>query len=134
MRSPTSEIVELLASRYILYKNASEETTYFLPSLLFPDHNVAKESNDPTVLSGPFYSPILLCPSTEFCPLGSFSSHCCQLIQKRILGNWISAIGFVTEFAFMSSTAKRSCCTWSYVPCQLIWSFVFFLQSLSTLA
>ena len=80
---PTSEIVELLASRYILYKNASEETTYFLPSLLFPDHNVAKESNDPTVLSGLFYSPILLCPSTEFCPLGLFPATVVNLSKRE---------------------------------------------------
>ena len=69
---PTSEIIELLASRHILYENvrsANEETTYFLPSLLLPDPNVTKESNHAT---GLFYSPILLCPSTEFCPLGLF--------------------------------------------------------------
>ena len=80
---PTSEIVELLASRYILYENASEETTYFLPSLLFPDHNVAKESNDPAILSGLFYSPILLCPSTEFCPLGLFPATVVNLSKRE---------------------------------------------------
>ena len=80
---PTSEIVELLASRYILYKNESEETTYFLPSLLSPDHNVAKESNDPTILSGLFYSPILLCPSTEFCPLGIFPATVVNLSTRE---------------------------------------------------
>ena len=80
---PTREIVELLASRYILYKNESEETTYFLPSLLSPDHNVAKESSDPTVLSGLFYSPILLCPSTEFCPLGLFPATVVNLSTRE---------------------------------------------------
>ena len=80
---PTREIVELLASRYILYKNESEETTYFLPSLLFPDHNVANESTDPTILSGLFYSPILLCPSTEFCPLGIFPATVVNLSTRE---------------------------------------------------
>ena len=82
---PTSEIVELLASRYILYENAksaSEETTYFLPSLLFPDHNVAKE-NDPILLSALFYSPILLWPSIEFSPLGLFPATIVNLSQKE---------------------------------------------------
>ena len=84
---PTSEIVELLASRHILYedvRSANEETTYFLPSLLFPDHNVAKESNDPTVLSGLFYSPILLCPSTDFCPLGLFPATVVNLSKRKL--------------------------------------------------
>ena len=83
---PTNEIVELLASRHILYedvRSANEETIYFLPSLLFPDHNVAKESNDPTVLSGLFYSPILLCPSTEFCPLGLFPATVVNLSKRK---------------------------------------------------
>ena len=83
---PTSEIVELLASCYILYENTSEvceKTTYFLPSLLFPDHNVAKESTDPTVLSGLFYSPILLCPSTDFCPLGLFPATVVNLSKRE---------------------------------------------------
>ena len=82
---PTSEIVELLASRYILYENAksaNEETTYFLPSLLFPDHNVAKE-NDPILLSALFYSPILLWPSIEFSPLGLFPATIVNLSQKE---------------------------------------------------
>ena len=84
---PTNEIVELLASRHILYedaRSANEETTYFLPSLLFPDHNVAKESSDPTVLSGLFYSPILLCPSTEFCPLGLFPATVVNLSKRKL--------------------------------------------------
>ena len=84
---PTSEIVELLASRYILYedaRSADEETTYFLPCLLFPDHNVAKESSDPTILSRLFYSPILFCPSTGFLPLGLFPAIVVKLSQNTI--------------------------------------------------
>ena len=83
---PTSEIVELLASRHILYedaRSANEETSYFLPSLLFPDHNMAKESSNPTVLSGLFYSPILFCPSTEFCPLGLFPATVVNLSKRE---------------------------------------------------
>ena len=83
---PTSEIVELLASRYILYENvrsANEETTYFLPSLLFPDHKVAVESSDPALLSVLFYSPILLWPSTGFTPLGMFPATVIKLSQKK---------------------------------------------------
>ena len=74
---PTVEIVELLASRYILYENASEETTYFIPSLLLPCPQ--KESNDP----GRFYSPILFCPSTKFCPLGLFPATVVNLNKRK---------------------------------------------------
>ena len=87
-RIPTSEIVELLASRYILYENvrsANEETSYFLPSLLLPDHKVAKESSDPDLLSALFYSPILLWPFTAFVPLGLFPATVVRLSQ---LGSW----------------------------------------------
>ena len=87
-RIPTSEIVELLASRYILYKNvrsANEETSYFLPSLLLPDHKVAKESSDPDLLSALFYSPTLLWPSTGFVPLGLFPATVVKLSQH---GSW----------------------------------------------
>ena len=83
---PTSEIVELLASRYILYENvrsANDETTYFLPSLLLPDHKVAKESSDPDLLSSLFYSPILLWPSTGFSPLGMFPATVVKLSQNK---------------------------------------------------
>ena len=86
---PISEIVELLASRYILYENAksaNEETTYFLPCLLFPDHNVAKESSDPDLLSILLYYPILLLPSTGFVPLGQFPASVVNLSQKE---SWI---------------------------------------------
>ena len=84
---PTSEIVELLASRHILYeevRSANEETVYFLPSLLYPDHNVVKESSDPTILSRLLYSPILFCPSTDFLPLGLFPAIVVKLSQKTI--------------------------------------------------
>ena len=86
---PTSEIVELLASRYILYENvisANDETTYFLPSLLLPDHKVAKGSSDPGLLSALFYSPILLWPSTGFAPLGMFPATVVKLSQNE---SWI---------------------------------------------
>ena len=85
-RIPISEIVELLASRYILYENvrsANEETSYFLPSLLLPDHKVAKESSDPHLLSAFFYSPILLWPSTGFVPLGLFPATVVKLSQHE---------------------------------------------------
>ena len=87
-RIPTNEIVELLASRYILYENvrsANEETSYFLPSLLLPDHKVAKESSDPDLLSALFFSPILLWPSTGFVPLGLFPATVVKLSQH---GSW----------------------------------------------
>ena len=87
-RIPTTEIVELLASRYILYENvrsANEEINYFLPSLLLPDHKVAKESSDPDLLSALFYSPILLWPSTGFVPLGLFPATVVKLSQH---GSW----------------------------------------------
>ena len=84
---PTSEIVELLASRHILYedaRSANEETTYFLPSLLYPDHNVVKESSDSIILSCLFYSPILFCPSIDFLPLGLFPAIVVKLSQNTI--------------------------------------------------
>ena len=83
---PTSEILELLASRYILYENvrsANEETTYFLPSLLFPDHNVIKESSDPTLLSALFYSPLILWPSNGLSPHDLFPAIVVNLCQKK---------------------------------------------------
>ena len=85
-RIPTSEIVELLASRYILYENiksATGEITYFLPCFLLPDHQVAKESSDPDLLSALFYSPILFLPSSKFVPLGLFPATVVNLSQKK---------------------------------------------------
>ena len=85
---PTDEIVELLESCYILYKNArsaSEEEVYFLPCLLYPDHNVAIESSDPKLLSGLLYSPLLLIPATGFVPLGQFQASVVRFTQD---GKW----------------------------------------------
>ena len=85
---PTDEIVELLESCYILYKNArssSEEEVYFLPCLLYPDHNVTMESSDPKLLSGLLYSPLLLIPATGFVPLGQFQASVVRFSQDE---NW----------------------------------------------
>ena len=85
---PTDEIVELLESCYILYKNArsaSEEEVYFLPCLLYPDHNVTLESSDPKLLSGLLYSPLLLIPATGFVPLGQFQASIVRFSQDD---NW----------------------------------------------
>ena len=85
---PTDEIVELLESCYILYKNArsaSEEEVYFLPCLLYPDHNVMIESRDPKLLSGLLYSPLLLIPATGFVPLGQFQASVVRFSQDK---NW----------------------------------------------
>ena len=85
---PTVEIVELLASYYILYQNtrsASEEIVYFLPCLLYPDHNVMTESSDPKLLSGLLYSPLLLVPATGFVPLGQFQASVVRFSQDE---NW----------------------------------------------
>ena len=84
-RIPTSEIVELLASRYILYENiksATGEITYFLPCFLLPDHEVAKEASDPDLLSALFYSPILFLPSSKFVPLSLFPATVVNLSRK----------------------------------------------------
>ena len=78
----TEEIVELLESRYILYRNArssDEETVYFLPSVLLPDHNVAKESRNPVLLASLPYSPVLFLPSIRNVPLGQFSATAVKL-------------------------------------------------------
>ena len=85
---PTDEIVELLESCYILYKNArsaSEEEVYFLPCLLYPDHNVTIESSDPKLLSDLLYSPLLLIPATGFVPLGWFQASVVRFSQD---GKW----------------------------------------------
>ena len=85
---PTDEIVELLESCYILYKNArsaSEEEVYFLPCLLYPNHNVKKESSDPKLLSGLLYPPLLLIPATGFVPLGQFQASVVRFSQDE---NW----------------------------------------------
>ena len=72
-----------LLTRLLFCTIASRETTYFLPSLLLPDHKVAKESSDPTLLSALFYSPILLWPSTGFAPLGMFPATVVKLSQNE---------------------------------------------------
>ena len=80
---PSDEIVELLESCYILYKNArsaSEEEVYFLPCLLYPDHNLT--SSDPSCL---LYSPLLLMPATGFVPLGQFQASVVRFSQNE---NW----------------------------------------------
>ena len=85
---PTDEIVELLESCYILYKNArsaSNEEVYFLPCLLYPDHNVTIESSDSKLLSGLLYSPLLLIPATGFVPLGQFQASVVRFSQDV---NW----------------------------------------------
>ena len=78
---PTEEILELLKSRHILYKvrSATKKISYFVPFLLYPDHNVTKESSDPRILSSLPYSPLLLLPSIGYVPLGQFSASVVKL-------------------------------------------------------
>ena len=81
---PTDEIVELLEARYILYKNArssaaGNETVYFLPSVLLPDHKVAEESKSPVSIASLPYPPVLFLPSTGNVPLGQFSATAVKL-------------------------------------------------------
>ena len=88
---PTNEIVELLMSRYILYENAqsaNEENVYFLPCLLYPDHNIDKESQDPSHLNSLTYPPILIIPETGYVPLGPFPATVVKLSQSK---HWILA-------------------------------------------
>ena len=84
---PTDEIVELLESCHILYKNArsaSEKEVYFLPCLLYPDHNL---TSDPKLLSALLYSPLLLIPDSDtgFVPLGQFQASVVRFSQNE---NW----------------------------------------------
>ena len=85
---PTDEIVELLKSRYILYENAQsahEEKVYFFPSLLYLDHEVNKESRDPSHLNSLPYPPILLIPKEGNVPLvphGPFPATVVALSQS----------------------------------------------------
>ena len=78
---PTKEILELLKSRHILYevRSATKETSYFVPFLLYPDHNVVKESSDPRLLASLPYSPLLFLPSIGYVPLGQFSASIVRL-------------------------------------------------------
>ena len=72
---PTDEIVELLKARYILFENArsvDDEVVYFMPALLYPDHNVAKESSDPDLHASLPYPSMLFLPSIGDVPLGQF--------------------------------------------------------------
>lgn len=85
---PTSEIVALLKNRYILYENVRSSdgtTTYFMPSLLYPDHNVAKEANDPSILASLSPAPLLLVPSSGFVPLGLFPALVVKLSHSWVL-------------------------------------------------
>ena len=78
---PAEEILELLKSRHILYevRSATKRISYFVPFLLYPDHNVTKESSDPRILSSLQYSPLLLLPSIGYVPLGQFSASIVKL-------------------------------------------------------
>ena len=82
---PTDEIVELLTSRYILYEHVqleNEKRFYFLPCLLYPDHKVNEQSQDPVFLDSLTYPPILLIPETGFVPLGPFPATVVKLSQS----------------------------------------------------
>ena len=88
---PTDEIVELLNSRYILYENAqsaSAENVYFLPCLLYPDHNIDAEFKNPCHLGSLTYPSILLIPRIGYVPLGPFPATIVKLSQSS---NWTLA-------------------------------------------
>ena len=80
---PTDEIVELLKSRYILYENNnqsdSKEHFYFLPCLLYPDHDIVRDHSLLDILT---YPPILLIPETGYVPLGPFPATVVKLSQS----------------------------------------------------
>ena len=79
---PTDEIVELLKARYILFENAqssSNEPVYFMPALLYPDHNVAKESSNPDHLVSLSFPPVVFLPSSGDVPLGQFPATAVNL-------------------------------------------------------
>ena len=69
----------------IIYKetrSANEDPVYFMPAVLYPDHNVAKESSDPVLLARLHIPPILFVPSTEYTPLGQFSATAVELSKE----------------------------------------------------
>ena len=76
---PTAEIVELLESKYILYKSGDD---YFMPCLLRPDNNIEEQSRDPSHLKSLTYPPILLIPREGYVPLGLFSVTVIKLSQS----------------------------------------------------
>ena len=72
---PTDEIVELLKARYIIFeypRSYSNDPVYFMPALLYPDHNVAKESSNPDLLASLPFPPVVFLPSSGDVPLGQF--------------------------------------------------------------
>ena len=79
---PTDEIVELLKARYIIFENArsyANDPVYFMPALLYPDHNVSKESNNPDLLSSLPFPPVVFLPSSGDVPLGQFPATAVNL-------------------------------------------------------
>ena len=70
----------------------NKDPVYFMPAVLYPDHNIAKESSDPVLLAKVQISPIMLIPSTEYAPLGQFSATAVELSKN---GNWMKP--FSTE-------------------------------------
>ena len=88
----TDEIVELLESRYILYRN-SENKNYFLPCLLRPD--TEEHSLDSDHLNSLTYAPILLIPRTGYVPLGPFPATVIELSRSIVelsrSSHWILA-------------------------------------------
>ena len=63
-----------------------KDPVYFMPAVLYPDHNIAKESSDPVLLAKVQISPILLIPSTEYASLGQFSATAVELSKKMETG------------------------------------------------
>ena len=79
---PTDEIVELLKARYIIFEDVrsySNDPVYFMPALLYPDHNVAKESSNPDLLASLPFPPVVFLPSSGDVPLGQFPATAVNL-------------------------------------------------------
>ena len=114
---PTDEIVELLESCYILYKNArsaSEEEVYFLPCLLYPD---------------------LLSSSYQLLALSLLASSKPQSSDslKMRIGVWMRPIVLGIEFAFtFTTTEKKDWFMLRFVVWLVTWRFVFLLMPSST--
>ena len=85
---PTDEMVELLKARCMLFEHtqlSSNDPVYFMPALLYPDHNMAKESSNPDLLASLPFPPVVFLPSSGDVPLGQFPATAVNLSKHWLL-------------------------------------------------
>ena len=130
---PTDEIVALLEFRCVIYKKArssNNDHVYFMPAVLYPDHNVAKESNDLVLLASLHIPPIL------FHLLNTLLSVNFQPQQSSCPrnGSWMKPSSIGIKFGFMRSVKVGDCYMLSSALSPHTLSFVFYLKPLHSLS